>query len=158
MYSDQHGRGACTLSQKTDNMKFKIKNIHLLKDEILPAAEKDWTETGFVSPEHLGECVFGWEVMIQSKLNNRIRNKVLFIETVSEFQFSAEPDFIEKFNSGIYFETVVELVYAAHCHHAAVFHRRALDHAQFEDLIPKFVSLRDVRKATEEAMRNAQLL
>jgi hypothetical protein len=139
-------------------MKFRIINIHLLKDEILPPAEKDWTETGFVSPEHLGEGIFGWEVMIQSKLNNKNRNKVLFIETATEFQFSAEKNFIEEFNGGIFFETVVELVYAAHCHHAAVFNRRAQDHVQFEDLIPKFVSLNEVRHSTEEAMRNAQFL
>ncbi len=139
-------------------MKFRIMHIHLLKDEILPPSEKDWTETGFVSPEDLGECVFGWEVMIQSKLNNRTRNKVLFIETATEFQFSAHKNFIEDFNRGVYFETVVELIYAAHCHHAAVFNRRALDHAQFEDMVPKFVSLKEVRVATEEAMRNAQLL
>ncbi|HEV7231713.1 MAG TPA: hypothetical protein VGO45_10320 [Bacteroidia bacterium] len=137
-------------------MKYRIMNIQVLKNEILPAAENDFTETGFISPEHLGEGVYGWQVQIRSKLNNRVRSNLLFVETSSCFQFSAGKSFIDDFNQGMYLEAIVELIYAAHCHHAAVFNTLARNHPGFDDLIPRFVPLREVQEATEEAMRNAR--
>jgi hypothetical protein len=130
-------------------------NVHLVRNEILPPAEKDFTETGFLSPEHLGENVFGWEVVIQSKLNNTERSQVLFIETSSEYQFSADSNFADEFNSGVYMDTVVELVHAAHCHHAAVFNHCAKELPSFSGLMPRFVTRKEVEEATLEAMKNA---
>jgi hypothetical protein len=137
-------------------MKYRIMDIQVLKKEILPVAESDFSETGFVSPEHLGEGVYGWQVQITSKLNNRLKSNLLFVETSSRFQFSAGKTFIDDFNQGMYLESIVELIYAAHCHHAAVFNTTAQGHPDFDNLIPRFVPLREVQQATFEAMRNAR--
>jgi hypothetical protein len=137
-------------------MKYRIMRVQLLTNQLMTGSEKDFTETGFVSPEHIGEGIYRWEVLIHSKLNSKKLSGRLFVETISDYQFSAGSAFVDEFNQGLYFEPIVELIYAAHCHHAALFNTCAITYSGYEDLIPKFVSLDEVREETEKTMHNAR--
>jgi hypothetical protein len=139
-------------------MKYRIMGVHLRTNQLISVSESDFTETGFVSPEHVGEGIYSWEVLIHSKLNSKKVGGRLFVETISEYQFSAGSAFADEFNQGVYFEPLIELIFAAHCHHAALFYTCALKYPGYEDLIPKVVSLEEVRVETEKAMRNARPL
>jgi hypothetical protein len=137
-------------------MRFRFVKIHLLHNELLLPQEKDLTETGFSTPEDLGENIYGWNVSIATTMHNADKSQALFIETASEFQFASEGPFNDEFNRGDHFGIICELVYAAHCHHQAVFLSCANEYGGFDDVVPRFCTLQEVKTSTEDALKNAK--
>jgi hypothetical protein len=133
-------------------MKLKMSNVYLIEKTILPGKEGSILRTEFKRPELIEEHLFGWNVYITSKSKNPEAGHVLHIETISQFQFVSEHNMTEEFKNELFLSKFSELVYAAHCHHAALFIASTADFPAFEGQIPEFVTWNMARKMTERIM------
>jgi hypothetical protein len=135
-------------------MKLKMRNVYLLDSKLLPAAEKENLQIRFYCPENIGDNVYGWNVHVESGCNNEASTHQLYLESVSQFQFHSKGDMTKNFRRKEYFDSFAQLVYAAHCHHAALFIASASNHAPFEGHLPAFISWDSAKEHTTTAMKS----
>jgi flavin-dependent dehydrogenase len=134
-------------------MKLRMRNVYLLDSKLLPASEKENLGIRFYRPENIGEGMYGWTVHVESGCNNEASTHQLYLESVSQFQFHSKRDMKKHFRRKEYFESFAHLVYAAHCHHAALFIASASTHAPFEGHLPLFISWDSAKEYTFSAMK-----
>jgi hypothetical protein len=143
--------------QRKKKMKLKMTNVYLIEKKLLQGKESSILRTEFKRPECIDEHMFGWNVYITSKSKNTEGNHILKIETISQFQFTSEHNLSVDFKNEIFLSKFSELVYAAHCHHAALFIASATEFPAFEGQIPDFVTANMAKKMTERIMSKIEI-
>ncbi len=134
-------------------MKLHLRNVYLIKKKLLAASSANVVETDFELPEKISANLYGWNVMIRSKISNEAQNRAMLVETVSQFQFSASGDLKKNFKQKKYRQQFSKLVYTAHCHHAALCITTASQYPKFGDYSHAYICMDEAEAVTLKAMR-----
>ncbi len=131
-------------------MQLKMRNVYLLGKEFSEEKTEDVLQTAFTHPEMIEKDLFGWNVHITSRSRNPESNHILAIETVTQYQFSSPYNMSVEYRNRLFLDKFAELVYAAHCHHAALFIASTSEFETFDGFVPEFMNWNSVKKLTEQ--------
>ncbi len=133
-------------------MKLQLSNVYLIEKKLLRSGGTDKVKIAFEPPHKIQNNLFGWNVYIRSHTHNLDNTKSLMTETISQFQFSSETDYAREFRHKKHLDHFSNLVYTAHCQHAALSIHSAVSYPSFEAQLPPFVGTEDAKKLTSVVM------